>query len=394
MELIFYIYLPFLVDIPNDYYFDFGLQQDNAKWSDFEILPLDVKDISITVTVGELLNSTNTTVWLSGVWMNPYSYGNSSTVFPIARMADWHEGHFFPQTFFIHISLEFYHILIVLSSSVPSTQLLTPSQQVMVTIFAVLYGIGFLLVVGLAFYERKRMTLANVLLFFFIAMTQLFRVFYIAFFTGGELQTETEVSFFLVEPPSFFVLSASSILILSYGFCFYCVTHSIPQEKVFMRFWIVWSVFTVLLYLVMVAVIALLSHVSVRMYEIVDCYGVVSYDENSDSVQNIRIAYHSLLLLFAVIATACILFFGAVLRHKLPVDYLLLISVISGVSVFCTNIMWVIYSALSASTPYFVIPLWIVECPPLIAICFLARPRQGPEEKEMEHDISNRSRSY
>jgi hypothetical protein len=235
---------------------------------------------------------------------------------------------------------------------------------------------------GLALHDIRQLTLANLSLFFFIGMTQAFRCVYLALFTSGELQTENEISYVLVEPPSFFVLTAASILILSYGFCFYCVKRSIPQASVYMRFWIIWSLFTVLLYALMVVVIALESTVYNRISVYVDCYGLVNYKENSNSVQKVRIVYHSILLLFAVFAAVFILFLGRGLQQEIMVDYLLLISIICGVSVFSTNIMWVIYSALSASTPYFVIPLWICECPPLVLICFLARPKVKEEPSE------------
>ena len=41
-----------------------------------------------------------------------------------------------------------------------------------------------------------------------------------------------------------------------------------------------------------------------------------------------------------------------------------------------SNILWVIYSGLSGSSPYFVIPLFFVEVPPLILIMLLVLPKE------------------
>ena len=41
-----------------------------------------------------------------------------------------------------------------------------------------------------------------------------------------------------------------------------------------------------------------------------------------------------------------------------------------------SNILWVIYSGLSGSSPYFVIPLFFVEVPPLLLLMFMVVPKE------------------
>lgn len=93
VELIFYIYLQYLVDVPPNYYFDFGAQvSTQSDDSSKDLTPLNIQNISVNITVGQLLNETNATVWLKGVWRNPFAQGNYTKIFPIARISNWQNG--------------------------------------------------------------------------------------------------------------------------------------------------------------------------------------------------------------------------------------------------------------------------------------------------------------
>ena len=45
----------------------------------------------------------------------------------------------------------------------------------------------------------------------------------------GHFRDEDAASFVLVEPPSFFLLSIASVILMSYGFCLYCLKTHVQQ---------------------------------------------------------------------------------------------------------------------------------------------------------------------
>ena len=248
----------------------------------------------------------------------------------------------------------------------------------MVSVFAGLYGLAFIF--GLFFAVSiltESPSLTNIFLFLFILLVFLFRTIYVAMYAAGEFREEGPGSFVLVEPPSFFILYSASLLVMSYGFCVFCLKNSIPQESVYVRFWFLWLAFAVFLFCVMVVIVALLSTLNESDTVIVSCYGRhVTVIENF-TVQTIRIAYHSFLLFLAIIAAVTIIYLGRELHNTLQTESLSILSLITCLSVLATSVLWVAYSAASGSTPYFIIPLWFCECPPLLITCFLVRPQKA-----------------
>lgn len=262
-----------------------------------------------------------------------------------------------------------------LSFAVPKDDVLTSGEQVMVGVFAGLYGLSFLVALFLSWsILRTSKFVVNLILFFFVLAVFLFRCVYLSVYVSGGFRVEGMDSFVLVEPPSFFILSVASILIMSYGFCVYCLNHSVPQEAIMGKFWMLWVTFTVLLYLTLAVVLVLLGTLNTSDSITSECYGRMVTLQSNFTVQAIRIAYHSFLFVLAVIAALVLNLLGRQLRSNLRSDSLLVLSVISGVSVLSTNTLWVVYSALSGSSPYFVIPLWVCEALPLLLICWLVRP--------------------
>lgn len=273
--------------------------------------------------------------------------------------------------------------------TVPKGDVMTSGEQAMVGIFAGLYGIAFVvtlfLFVGVL---RISPTVVNVILFLFTLMTFLFRCVYLSIYVSGGLRVEGPSSYVLVEPPSFFILSVASILIMSYGFCVYCLSKSVPHEAVINQFWMWWLAFTALLYLILVVVLSLLSTLDSSALVVSDCYGRIVTTESNFTVQGIRIAYHSFLLVIAVISAVTLFFLGRKLRKTLKTDTLSHLSIISGISVLSTSVLWVVYSALSGSSPYFVIPLWFCEVIPLLLVSFMSSPYVSLELAESTHSNS------
>jgi hypothetical protein len=259
--------------------------------------------------------------------------------------------------------------------TVPKGDVLTSGEQAMVGIFAGLYGIAFIFTFVMFFgVFRTSPTVVNMILFLFTMMTFLFRCIYLSIYVSGGLREEGPSSYVLVEPPSFFILSVASILIMSYGFCVYCLSKSVPHEAVINQFWMWWLAFTVFLYLILVVVLTLLCTLDSSALIVSDCYGRMVTTESNFTVQSIRIAYHTFLLVIAIISAVTLFFLGRTLRKTLKTDTLSHLSIISGISVLSTSVLWVVYSALSGSSPYFVIPLWCCEVLPLVLVCFLSSP--------------------
>jgi len=361
-------------NIPSDYVFDFGVEvlSVNEKYykNEIELRPLNAPQKSISLTVGELLqmnqNTTTLKVQFTAQWPRPFSFGNGARIYTVARMDSW--------------------------ENVPKGDVLTEGEQAMVGVFAGLYGISFFITLFLALSVlRFAPSLTNIILFFFILLTFLFRCIYLSIYASGGFRVEGSGSYVLVEPPSFFILSVASILIMSYGFCVYCLKKSVPQESAFTKFWTSWIFFTIFLYCVLAVVLALLSTLNASDTIVSDCYGRIVTTQSNFTVQAIRIAYHSFLLFLAIISAIVLFFLGRELKTTLKADSLSHLSIISGLSVLLTSILWVVYSALSGSSPYFVIPLWFCEAPPLLIVGFLVRPEKGDASSDSTYD---RSRSW
>ena len=279
-------------------------------------------------------------------------------------------------------------------SLVPKGDVLSRGEQAMVGVFAGLYGLSFLIALFLAISVFQfAPSLTNLILFFFILLTFLFRCIYLCIYASGGFRVEGSGSFVLVEPPSFFILSVASILIMSYGFCVYCLKKSVPQESAFSKFWTSWIIFTIFLYCVLAVVLALLSTLDTSDTIISDCYGRIVTTQNNFTVQAIRIAYHSFLLFLAILSAITLFFLGRELKTTLKADSLSHLSIISGLSVLLTSILWVVYSALSGSSPYFVIPLWFCEAPPLLLVGILVRPETADDDSGSTYDRSKSNHS-
>ena len=349
-------------------------------------------------------NTTTLKVQFTAQWPKPFSNGNGARIYPVARMDNWENGQFHYKTFlflstfslfssftFVTKHNDFFFILWHFIS-VPKGDVLSEGEQAMVGVFAGLYGICFLVTLFLALSVlRFAPSLTNIILFFFILLTFLFRCIYLSIYASGGFRVEGSGSYVLVEPPSFFILSVASILIMSYGFCVYCLKKSVPQESAFTKFWTSWILFTIFLYCVLAVVLALLSTLNASDTIVSGCYGRIVTTESNFTVQAIRIAYHSFLLFLAIISAIVLFLLGRELKMTLKADSLSHLSIISGLSVLLTSILWVVYSALSGSSPYFVIPLWFCEAPPLLLVGFLVRPEKSDAYSESTYD---RSRSW
>jgi hypothetical protein len=331
---------------PN-YYFDIGYEiLDRSKKlhkDEIEIRPLNSPNLSPTLPIGE----TDGDVLVTGTLVAPLSFTPGTRVYPIAVAGDWEKQ--------------------------AKDNILSDGEQVMVAVFAGLYGLGFILVaVVLVKFLASMSSLTNLLMIMFVMLTLLFRCIYLSMFAAGELQTEDISSFVLVEPPSFFLISVGGILMMSYAFCAYCVKTQEPQQSVFVRYWTFFLVSQLILYLILAIVLIVLSEIDTADSVTESCFGREVEVEENFSVQAVRIAYHSFLLVVAIISVVSILYYNRQIEHQTKqIQSLKLLTYISSISIFLTNLLWVIYSAVSGSSPYFVIPLYLCEGLMLTVLPFL-----------------------
>ena len=163
---------------------------------------------------------------------------------------------------------------------------------------------------------------------------------------------------------------------MSYAFCVASVRKG-GFDVVIKSHWSMWIASQILLYGTLGLVLGLLIGLDSSDTTYDSCFGRKASVEENDTVEYIRIAYHSFLLLFAIVAGLIVFSLGAELKDSLKSESssLLFLSTIGGSSTIATNVLWVIYSSLSGNSPYFVIPLFFSECVPLLIICFLVFPR-------------------
>jgi hypothetical protein len=259
---------------------------------------------------------------------------------------------------------------------VEPNDLLTTNEMIMISIFSGLYGIAVLAVIyyGYAIVSFNP-SFTNFLLFFFMFVTFFLRCLYLAMFAAGYFRVEGAASYLLVEPPSFFILSIASLFVMSYGYCVCCLEGPGHGRAMSNYIWLYWFAFTIVLYTVMAVVLSLLSELDRNDKIIFKCYGQYATVQEDFTVQTIRISYHSFLFCIAVISAFYIFYFERKIQETIESASLSTMSILSCFSVLGTSVLWVIYSAVSGSTPYFVIPLWFCEVPPLLATCMYVMPR-------------------
>eukprot|EP00009_Paramoeba_aestuarina_P004329 CAMPEP_0201511284 /NCGR_PEP_ID=MMETSP0161_2-20130828/3752_1 /ASSEMBLY_ACC=CAM_ASM_000251 /TAXON_ID=180227 /ORGANISM="Neoparamoeba aestuarina, Strain SoJaBio B1-5/56/2" /LENGTH=1798 /DNA_ID=CAMNT_0047906711 /DNA_START=91 /DNA_END=5487 /DNA_ORIENTATION=- len=349
-----------LRSVPGDHVFDLGqevLDDDDKRYADeVELRPLNAKLakgdlIRDGTTVREVLSEVDENdfiVEMTVYWRKPFDKG-STRVYPITREKVWKDD--------------------------TQDDVLSQGEKIMVAVFGALYGLSFLISLIFTYQIFSRVpSLTNLILCFLVWLVFIFRCVYLSMFAAGYFREEDTASFILVEPPSFFIISIASVILMSFGFCLYCLKSHVQQDQVFTKFWVVWLVFNIFIYLIMVVVLVLETQLDTSDTEIVDCFGRVVEVDESFTVQAIRIAYHSFLLVVAVVTCASLVMLGRKLDQTVDSSSLSTLSIIAGMSVFVTSLLWVIYSAASGSSPYFVIPLFFCEALPLLGLMYKIVP--------------------
>ena len=356
-----------LSEIPAGYFLDFGLEvmnpEDRYLPNEIELRPVNCAGdptLDINATCASTVNLNlpiGSELIVSGVWLAPFvNHTAKRRLYPIARLPNW--------------------------ETIPLTPPYTDGEQVMLIVFASLYGVSAVISVVSCILLIKVIgaSMSNIFLFFFVFSTFVFRCIYVALYSSGHLQSANAGYFVLVETPSFFIVSILTVLIMSYAFCVTSVKGNVT-ESAYLRYWVIWLVTQVVLYSILALVLGLLTGLDTVETLQISCNNRISEVIPNRTVDNIRIAYHAFILTIAFVCAIIVFKFAKNLRDTLESNSLFILSAIGGVSVVLTSLLWVIYSALDGSTPYFIIPLFISECPPLLLICFLIFPSKETDQE-------------
>ena len=295
-------------------------------------------------------------IFVEGVWEYPFqdlAANHTLRLYPIVRMEKWMDAKEEP--------------------------LLSTAEEAVIATFAALYGVGCLtfltlLILCVVFIPRA----SNAWLLTFGFLLHLFRCVYLALFAAGYLQDNSVAALVMIELPSFFLFSIASITIMSYAFAIFSMKWDVGKELLKKKrrvFWKIWAVYQVLLYLILAVVIICMTQIESVDETKTSCFRRQGALEEDNSTDIIRIAYHSFMLLMAVIVGVLLFTLSKRIMDRAKEHRIVLLSSLSAFAVITVNILWVIYSAFGGSTPFFVIPLFLCESPAMLYAGITIRPR-------------------
>jgi len=184
----------------------------------------------------------------------------------------------------------------------------------------------------------------------------------------------------MVETPSFLYLALGGLVVMIFTFTYQNLstggTDGAGIDK--KPYWIKYAVFIGMLIVVFVIIAVLMVELPEESNTQYSCFGWNAEENPSDTVENIRIAYHSLALFLASICAGRLFFLSNMLQTKVfESKRVTLFASGIGAGVLCQNIMWVVYSAVRDPTPYVIIPMFILEAIPVIFVAFLVVPKKN-----------------
>ena len=176
-------------------------------------------------------------------------------------------------------------------------------------------------------------------------------------------------------------MSVLTVLIMSFAFI---VAASQGKNKLG-TYWMYWLILQLFLIAVLFVVVGLMIGLDNNDEITISCFGRQSSVEENTTIRDIRIAYHSFLLFVAIVGAIIVMKQGRDLPDHENKTTLQTLSALAGVAVVLTSLLWVIYSAIDDPSPYFVIPLFFTEVPPLLLMCHLTFPsKNNGMEAEMD----------
>jgi len=253
---------------------------------------------------------------------------------------------------------------------------LSGGERITLILFACLYAIVGMVVVALIFVlVRYNRLVPNILLLFFGWLVCTLRVILSGLYANSHWTEFTLGQLFLIETPSFLILSMGSIILMSFAFATANLTSESSTLFHSKSYWLQWLVGQVFLVVLLVVVVVLMYTLQGDGTISKSCMGRITTTEEDKTVELIRIVYHSFLLLLAVGVSVVLIFRARMIYDKLHSITVLQLCTVSVFGVVLESLVWVIYSAIASPTPYFIIPLFFVEALPILALCHLIRPR-------------------
>ena len=332
----------------NDKYtvYDFGfevLPEERYRKNELELRPMDV-------SVELKSDSINRTIAVATISREFVSNSCSRRTFLIRRIPDYSEQ--------------------------KVDRLLGDGEETLLYVFSGLYGASFLIVFGVLLVIGFLMfSFSNVLMVGLGSGMLCIRSIYIGMYGAGYLQGQSGGEILMVEIPSFLYLALGGLVVSIFSFTY----QNVSGEKIHNKrpFWIRYFIFCGMLVVIFVIVIVLMVEIPDDGEPIYSCFGFRAEYQTDDSIENIRIAYHSLALFVAILCAGRLFVLSKMIYNQVQSKKVMLFAWIVGLGILCQNIMWVTYSALNGSSPYLVIPMFFVEALPVLFVALLAIPKKN-----------------
>ena len=341
-----------LVDLPlkdeNDKYtvYDFGfevLPEERYRKNELELRPMDV-------SVELKSDSINRTIAVATISQEIVTDSCSRRTFLIRRIPDYSEQ--------------------------KVDRLLGDGEETLLYVFSGLYGASFLIVFGVLLVIGFLMfSFSNVLMMGLGSGMLCIRSIYIGMYGAGYLQGQSGGEILMVEIPSFLYLLLGGLVVTIFSFTYQNVSGEKIHEK--RPFWIRYFIFCGVSVVIFVIVIVLMVEIPDDAKPSYSCFGFQAKDQTDNSIENIRIAYHSLALFVAILCAGRLFVLSKMIYNQVQSKKVMLFAWIVGLGILCQNIMWVTYSALNGSSPYFVIPMFFVEALPVLFVALLIVPKKN-----------------
>jgi hypothetical protein len=357
-------------NIPPTYILDFGMEVVNSSLKTQPSGEIELRPLNATIgrSVGQPIQNflpedstqqAQLPITIEGVLLDPFRYQQPARVYPIARIADEHW------------------------EDRDTDDALSHGEVILIGVFTALYGIAFLISLAFMLKGLHMLNFSLLMLFLYVLSTFLFRTVFLAIVASGDYEETSAGYYILIEPPSFFILSVLTILIMSYAF----IVGAAKGGANLGLYWASWLVLQLFLIMVLFVVVGLMIGLDTNDDITISCFGRQSTVSENTTIRDIRIAYHSFILTVAIICALLVLKLGKDLPEHDNKGLLQALSGLAGLSVVATSLLWVIYSAIDDPSPYFVIPLFVTEVPPLVIMSYLTFPKGdqvGPESAEMD----------
>mmetsp|Transcript_19390 Transcript_19390/g.54447 ORF Transcript_19390/g.54447 Transcript_19390/m.54447 type:complete len:1803 (+) Transcript_19390:150-5558(+) len=320
---------------------------------EIELRPLDATGFTVGLSREEFLAFPYTEeqdgFYAVGIWQSP-DIDRSPRIFPVMVMDDW--------------------------VNVETEDLLSSGEKAMLITFSILYfAVSLYALVMFAFGLWLSFAVATAVICILCFSALVLRGVYLALFAAGHLHGDTAWTYILVEAPIFLYLSVMTVLIMALSYTLQSTSQSASSSRS-SKAWLLWGAVQLVLVCFYVVVVTLLSELGDGDAVLSTCLGRITSLEEDRTVDYVRIAYYSVIFILSVVASIVLLGLTLRIYSIIRKNQFALVTIFCSFMITLYASMWVLYSALDGSTPYYVIPLFILEGSLAVVIVTATRPTQ------------------